>query len=229
MNAEMEWADGGYDAALHLLDRQIVDVDGLAIAKVDDVELTPDGDELVVTGLLSGPAALIPRLGGRAGGWLLRHYGAVKVAKAHPTDPDVVDIAQVARVTSQIELAVPRRGLLQPRNDDLLRRRVGQLMDCTVRLPDGLRAGRVIDVRLDQRPGSGALVVSGIIVDRHNVGGMLGYDRAQVNGPLMVAGVVRWLHRRARFVPVRHAVVDWETHEVAVDLVRHGEPLSSAR
>ncbi|MFS3127526.1 hypothetical protein ACLM5J_03895 [Nocardioides sp. Bht2] len=229
MTAELEWADGAYDAALHLLDRQIVDVDGLAVAKVDDVELTPDGDDLVVTGLLTGPAALIPRLGGRAGGWLLRHYGAVKVTQAHPTDPSVVDIAQVATVTSQVALSVARRGLLRPRDDRAQRHRVGQLMTSTVRLPDGLHAGRVLDVRLRLQPGNGALAVAGLVVDRHNIGGLLGYDRAKVDGPIMVSALLRRLHRRARFVPIEHAVIDWESRELTVDLVRHGEPLTPAR
>lgn len=229
MSAAMEWADGDYDAALHLLDRQIVDVEGLAVAKADDVELTPAGDDLVVTGLLTGPAALIPRLGGRSGDWLLRHYAAIKVARPHPTQPEVIDIAQVARVTSQIELAVGRRGLLRSREDGIRRHRVGDLLDAPVRLPDGTRAGRVIDVRLARRPDSGALVVTALVVDRHNVGGLLGFDRAQVDGPVAVAGLVRWLHRRARLVALRHADVDWQRHEVVVDLSRHGEPLTPAR
>ena len=53
------------DAVLHLLDRQVVDRDGLMVCKVDDVELTltPDG-RWEVTGLLAGPPALVPRFGG---------------------------------------------------------------------------------------------------------------------------------------------------------------------
>ena len=53
------------DATLHLLDRQIVDSEGAMVGKVDDVELTEDHHgALRVTGLLTGPAALVPRLGG---------------------------------------------------------------------------------------------------------------------------------------------------------------------
>ena len=56
------------DAVLHLLDRQVVDRDGLMVCKVDDVELTltPDG-RWEVTGLLAGPPAIVPRFGGRLG------------------------------------------------------------------------------------------------------------------------------------------------------------------
>jgi hypothetical protein len=58
------------DAALHLLDRQLVDVEGRLAGKVDDLELTerPDGPPFV-TAILSGPGALGPRLG-RWGRWL---------------------------------------------------------------------------------------------------------------------------------------------------------------
>jgi sporulation protein YlmC with PRC-barrel domain len=57
-----------YDAYLHLLDRQIVDRDGEMICKVDDVELeiAEDGTAYV-TALLTGPAALGPRIGGLVG------------------------------------------------------------------------------------------------------------------------------------------------------------------
>ena len=55
------------DAALQLLDRQLIDSDGAAAGKVDDLELTELEDgSLVVTAVLSGPGALAPRLGRRA-------------------------------------------------------------------------------------------------------------------------------------------------------------------
>lgn len=59
------------DADRWLLDRQIVDVDGLAVGKVDDLEFSdPDADESpVLTELLCGPPALGPRIGGRLGVW----------------------------------------------------------------------------------------------------------------------------------------------------------------
>jgi len=56
------------DGNLELLDRQIVDHDGLMVGKVDDVELTErESGRLVVTGLLTGPGALGSRLGGALG------------------------------------------------------------------------------------------------------------------------------------------------------------------
>jgi sporulation protein YlmC with PRC-barrel domain len=54
-----------------LLDRQLVDADGVLIGKVDDLELSEpaDGPPHVVA-ILSRPAALGPRLGRRVGRWL---------------------------------------------------------------------------------------------------------------------------------------------------------------
>jgi hypothetical protein len=62
------------DAHLHLLDRQILDVHGLPIAVVDDLELSdvPEGEEIprdtappVITALLSGPVLGARIFGGR--------------------------------------------------------------------------------------------------------------------------------------------------------------------
>jgi hypothetical protein len=62
------------DAALHLLDRQLVDVDGEPVGKVDDLELTEQADgPPFVSAILSGPGALGPRLG-RWGRWLGRTH-----------------------------------------------------------------------------------------------------------------------------------------------------------
>jgi hypothetical protein len=62
------------DAQLHLLDRQVLDVDGVPIAVVDDLELSevPFGQEIpidtpppVITALLSGAAIATRLFGGR--------------------------------------------------------------------------------------------------------------------------------------------------------------------
>jgi hypothetical protein len=61
------------DAHLHLLDRQVLDVHGVPIAVVDDLELSevPAGQEIpqgtpapVITALLSGPALATRIFGG---------------------------------------------------------------------------------------------------------------------------------------------------------------------
>ncbi|MFC9295115.1 hypothetical protein ACFTWH_18685 [Streptomyces sp. NPDC057011] len=55
-----------YSARFHLLDRQVISEDGSPLAKVDDLELAPDGDgNLYVSAVLIGPTALAPRLSGR--------------------------------------------------------------------------------------------------------------------------------------------------------------------
>ncbi|WP_432127672.1 hypothetical protein [Streptomyces sp. bgisy082] len=60
-----------YSARFHLLDRQVVDQDDRPVCKVDDLELQPGADGCpVVTGVLVGPAALAPRLGGKTARWL---------------------------------------------------------------------------------------------------------------------------------------------------------------
>ncbi|MFE0774270.1 hypothetical protein [Streptomyces sp. NPDC058861] len=60
-----------YSARFHLLDRQVVDGDDRPVCKVDDLELRPGSDgRPVVTGVLVGPAALAPRLGGKTARWL---------------------------------------------------------------------------------------------------------------------------------------------------------------
>jgi hypothetical protein len=61
------------DAQLHLLDRQVLDVHGVPIAVVDDLELSeisgqeipPDTPPPVITALLSGPALATRIFGGR--------------------------------------------------------------------------------------------------------------------------------------------------------------------
>jgi hypothetical protein len=69
-NQQPRWLD----AHLHLLDRQVLDVHGVPVAVVDDLELSeiPAGQEIprdmpapVITALLSGPVLATRILGGR--------------------------------------------------------------------------------------------------------------------------------------------------------------------
>src|SRR5919197_5501155 len=63
------------DAGLRLLDRQLIDRDGMLAGKVDDLELTASEEDprvLFVTAILAGPGALAGRLGGRLGHWMER-------------------------------------------------------------------------------------------------------------------------------------------------------------
>lgn len=69
------WVSAVTDISDLLLDRQIFDVDGCPVGKVDDVEFTQPQDDVgsngppVLTALLCGPTAYGPRLGGGLGLW----------------------------------------------------------------------------------------------------------------------------------------------------------------
>lgn len=212
------WPDTEYDAALHLLDRQVVDVDGMAVGKVDDVELTEDPDgSLVATGLLIGLAALLPRLGDRAGDWLFLRYVRLSVAHAGRGTPGVVDLGLVEDVTSEVHLSVKRDGLVRPRAESgvaPVRRRLGALLAMRVVADPsaGIGALRVLDARL-----SPAGRISALVVGRGRPGSLLGYDRKADQGPWPVAHAVRRLHRHSRVVDLAHDVdIDWEAGQVRI-------------
>jgi sporulation protein YlmC with PRC-barrel domain len=96
------------DAQLELLDRQIVDDDGRMVAKVDDVELTEREDgRLVVTGLLTGPGVLGPRLGGALGSITTAVWS--RLSGRSPDDPGRVDMGVVSDISTVITLRVSRR------------------------------------------------------------------------------------------------------------------------
>lgn len=211
------WQERSYDAALHLLDRQIVGSDGRLIGKVDDVELTVDPDGvLVVTGLLVGGAALLPRFGGRLGRWLAARYRHVAIARGDRSQPYVVDIALIDEVTSEVHVSAPREGLLQrrtPHPAEPERHRLGQLLGMDVRLP-GSRARRVIDARLVPAE-RGRHRIAAVLVGRGRPGSLLGYERRGEQGPWLVAVVVRALHRHTRVVDLGAGVeIDWAAREL---------------
>jgi len=93
---------------LQLVDHQLVDRDGWLCGNIDDLELEvpDDGSTPYVSAILSGPAALAPRLGGRLGGWVARLHRTL-----HPdADPGPVRIpwSKVAHIGSHIQLAAKR-------------------------------------------------------------------------------------------------------------------------
>jgi hypothetical protein len=99
-----------YDAALHLLDRQIIDPDGRLVAKADELELRERADgRLVVTGILTGPGALGARFGGQLGSWMVAIW-----RRLHPSaDPQPVriDFADVVRIDSAVHVGHRRRAI----------------------------------------------------------------------------------------------------------------------
>jgi hypothetical protein len=98
------------DAALELLDRQLIDCDDFLAGNVDDVEITlpeswPDdaSDELpVVTALLSGPGILAERFGGSLGrGWAALHQ------RLHPDGSlTAIPMGQVRDIGSAVRLGL---------------------------------------------------------------------------------------------------------------------------
>lgn len=214
--------EDGFDAVLHLLDRQVVDRDGKMVAKVDDVELTldPDGG-LVLTGLLVGMPALLPRFGGHLGPWLNQKYVQAGEAYADRGRPSVIELTDVADIGSGVELSVARDGLMRPRLDGgpgtPERWRIGDLVGTPVRCDRLPKRSRVLDVRFSGVPhGADRARVVGLIVGPGRPGAMLGYDRKREAGPAVLAGVVRWLHRHARVVSIGDVEVDREAGEVRI-------------
>jgi hypothetical protein len=99
-----------YDAALHLLDRQLIDPAGRLVAKVDDLELTErDGGRLVITAILTGPGVLGPRLGGRLGHWVAAIWSRLRT-DAVPS-PGRIPFSAVSRIDSAIHLTRHRSSL----------------------------------------------------------------------------------------------------------------------
>lgn len=199
------------DLALHLLDRQVQDADGALVGKVDDVELTrTDDGMLVVSGLLLGANALLPRL------WRRAHELWVAAAPQRPGQhvPDRIDLALVERLDSGVRLRTRRAGAAPPAPAlDPGRTRLAQLLGSPVTY-EGEPDGRVIDVRARPEPGRG-LVVRELVVGRGGPGSLLGYDRKPDMGPWAVAAVVRLLHRGSYVVDVAGCDIDWTHGSVA--------------
>lgn len=230
------WPEADYDAALHLLDRQVVTADGRLVGKVDDMELTVQDGVLVPTGLLVGLGALLPRFGTRLGPWLHDRYRQISLSHADRRAPSVIDLDLVEDIGSAVHLTQDRDALLRPRVEHVIapvRHRLGELLSMRV-VPDPSRRTeawprrpRVLDVRLAARPDQpGRHAVDALVVGGGHPGGLLGYDRGQVNRPWPVAALVGRLHRRSVLVFWGRGVeVDWEVGEVRVGEAAEVAPL----
>ena len=83
--------------------------------------------------------------------------------------------------------------------------RLSDLLRCEVVDSGGASIGRVQDVRCNREgPDQGAFGPSyrihGLVVGKRSFGARLGYDRADVKGPLPVKAFFRRLHAHDRFV-----------------------------
>ncbi|WBB69585.1 hypothetical protein [Micromonospora sp. WMMD812] len=104
-----------------LLDRQLVDVDGRLVGKVDDVEFALDDDGVpYVRTLLVGPGALGDRVGGRLGRLLVR--AAERFVTDRPLDALRIPFHLVDRVDSAVRLRARADELPPSPVEDWLRR-----------------------------------------------------------------------------------------------------------
>jgi sporulation protein YlmC with PRC-barrel domain len=112
------------EAALQLLDRQLVDADGRLAGKVDDLELTfPDGGgPPLVTAILAGPGALSRRVGGRLGAWL--EAVANRLRDGDDRRPARVPFSAVTEIGSAIRLRVVKAELETDRLEAWTRDRI---------------------------------------------------------------------------------------------------------
>jgi sporulation protein YlmC with PRC-barrel domain len=212
------------DAVLLLLDRQITDVEGRMVAKVDDLELTEATDgSITITGLLCGPAALLPRLGGRFGGAVHQFWVELGRQRRDRERPQWIDFADVAELGSEVKLRVGRDRLLVSQPDSGsggTHRRLGDLLGMRVYDDAGQRVGRVLDARFDlsglAEDRSAALV--SLVVGKGRPGSRFGYDRRPEMGPYLLSRVLHRLQGRRGVVDVGGIrAVDWERGQVRLD------------
>lgn len=216
------------DATLQLLDRQVIDCEGLMVCKVDDLELSiHPGGEWTVTGLLAGPSVLLPRFSGHLGAALRRHWTWLGVEQREHDRPWRIDFSLVDRLDSAVHLHVARKDVLrkqEPATSDVDLRRLNDLLELKV-VSDGIELGHVLDVRVS--PVDGDLRCVSLVVGRGRPGTMLGYDRNQDMGPAVLRRAIRWMHRHTGLVDlseVRH--VDWD--EGCIDVSSHLRELTGA-
>jgi len=93
------------DVVLRVLDHQVVGPDKELVGNIDDLELTPAGETLAVTGCAVGIGALSQRLPGRLGTWV----NAVWRRLSTDSDPQpvVIPLGHIANVGSAITVDRP--------------------------------------------------------------------------------------------------------------------------
>ncbi len=214
---------GSLDAVLHLLDRQVVDADELMVCKVDDVELTVFEDGVLgVSGLLVGPAALVPRYGDDGLGRRLHNFWRrLGPTESDRDDPYRIDLEVVERLDSAVHLKVGREGALVRLGQRT--RHLNQLLQMPVQDLDGARLGRPLDVRMEREtsdPGERIKVI-GLVVGRGRPGSYFGYDRRPDMGPWLVRSLIRWLHRHSAYAGLSDLEeLDWDAGVIRVDPTR---------
>jgi hypothetical protein len=95
-----------YHAALHLLDRQLRDRNGVLCGNVDDLELDRnESGTWYVTAVLAGPGHLLYRMGRRtSGSWLSRL--TTHIERSSLDDPGSIPYDRVSDIGVTVDLAV---------------------------------------------------------------------------------------------------------------------------
>ncbi|GHG10613.1 hypothetical protein ACFFSH_37505 [Streptomyces filamentosus] len=120
---EERWAGRAYSARFHLLDRQVVDGHDRPVCKVDDLELEPDpGGPPRVTAVLVGPAALAPRLGGKAARWLAAVQRRLSVGEGE--GPARLDFGRVSGIGAVVRVDLPEENIEVHALEDWMRENV---------------------------------------------------------------------------------------------------------
>lgn len=206
---------GHLDAALHLLDRQVVDTDGALVGKVDDLELTEYADgRLEVTGLLLGAAALVPRMAPGHDDRALAWWHRLAPQWRDRERPGWISIEDVKQLDSEVTLRKRRSGVVIPQPEaaqGLVLRRASTLLESEVLGPDGPLRERVRDFRLE--PGEHP-TVHALIVSRGRPGTLMGYDRDRVSRPVLLAKTLGYLNRHTGELSLDDVTIDWDGRRV---------------
>jgi len=99
-----------FDIGLRLLDRQMVGNEDELLGNVDNLLVDTVDDRFTVTAIVSGPAGLGPRFGGRVDGWMRAVWRRLR-PEADPT-PIVIPMAHVERIEAAVTLDDTARQLV---------------------------------------------------------------------------------------------------------------------
>jgi sporulation protein YlmC with PRC-barrel domain len=123
MTDDLLLRDGSIELGLELLDRQLLDSEGVPCGNVDDLELDDGGDGgPVVTAILVSPGALGPRIGGLIGRVMLATW-----RRLHPdAQPSPIRIPweAVQKADYAVHLTVQRHEAGLTRSEDWAYERV---------------------------------------------------------------------------------------------------------
>src|SRR4051812_34626027 len=99
-----------FDGLLHLMDRQVLDDEGVMVCKCDDLQLEErDDGTLLVTALLVGAPVWVPRVSS----WLGERWRRLGTVQGDRQRPYRIGLADIEEVTQEIRLRHGRDGILQ--------------------------------------------------------------------------------------------------------------------